>query len=327
MPIHDTGYRAWEGNRVSRLTRWTTICSTGVRRAYQSKWLRRLLAVSTIPLLFFAIPFMLFEQSTRDQESFLWVMQFVQRMPQSQMLQDRMGSVSYIPDAQELSVIRRDIWSFLFLSLLRLPQLVLMVILVGIVAPPLISQDLRTRAYLIYFSRPISRFEYIIGKFGVVSFFLAIISVLPPLLLYAMGILLSPNTGEIFETWDLPVRIVIAAVTLIVPTTLVALAISSLTLESRYASFAWFSLWIAGHITYSVLYASMSFSNQSLQHLQDPGMRFLVSPYQILGVVQAYIFGFDVGFAKLAASVIALVVASGVSTAVLFNRVQAPMRA
>jgi len=52
-----------------------------------------------------------------------------------------------------------------------------MVLVLGIVAPPLILQDLRKRAYLIHFARPITRLEYIAGKFEAVGFFLLCISV------------------------------------------------------------------------------------------------------------------------------------------------------
>lgn len=201
-----------------------------------------------------------------------------------------------------------------------------MVILVGIVAPPLISQDLRTRAYLIYFARPISRLEYVVGKVGVVSFFLFWISAMPALLLYAAAVMLSPSVEVVLTTWDLPIRILIASACMIIPTTLVALAFSSLTLESRYAGFAWFAMWIMGHVTYSALVAIPTFEAAQDQVAFAPGWRLLASPYQVLGVVQSYAFGFASDPSVVLPSFVLPVAVSLVSLAILFRRVTAPMR-
>jgi hypothetical protein len=201
-----------------------------------------------------------------------------------------------------------------------------MVVLVGIVAPPLISQDLRTRAYLIYFARPITRLEYVLGKVGVVSFFLLTISALPALLLYVAAVMLSPSVEVVLTTWDLPLRILVGSACMIIPTTLVALAFSSLTLESRYAGFAWFAMWIMGHVTYSALIAIPSFEAARDEVAFAPGWRLLTSPYQVLGVVQSYVFGFATDPSVVLPSFGILFVASIASLAVLMRRVNAPMR-
>ena len=193
MPIHDAGYRAWEGPRVSEWTRWLTISSTGIRRAAKSTWLTRLLLVALLPLLFFAVPFFLFEQSSRDPQTWQAFTGFTRGLPQARDLREAIGPLPRSPTPEQFDAIRHDVWSYLLLTLMRYPQALLMVIVVGIVAPPLISQDLRTRAYLIYFARPISRMEYIAGKIGVVAFYLIAIATLPALILYIMGVMLSPS--------------------------------------------------------------------------------------------------------------------------------------
>ncbi len=66
------------------------------------------------------------------------------------------------------STARHEVWSLLLMTFFRYPQAVLMVLLVGMIAPPLISQDFRSRAFLLYFSRPITPVEYVFGKAMVV---------------------------------------------------------------------------------------------------------------------------------------------------------------
>jgi ABC-2 type transport system permease protein len=326
MPIHSAAYRPWEGRRVSESTRWLTICSTGISRAYQSRWLKRLLFSAFLPLLFVGIPIFLYEQSGRDPVLWQAFSRFVSRMPQESMLRDTVGTLPYNPTPDEFNAVRRPVWSFLILTFLRYPQAFLMVLVVGIVAPPLISQDLRTRAYLIYFARPISRLEYIFGKVGIVSFFLLAISALPAFSLYVAAVMLSPSFEVVLTTWDLPIRILVASACLVIPTTLVALAFSSLTLESRYAGFAWFAMWIIGHVTYSALVAIPSFEAESTGRVFEPGWRILTSPYQVLGVAQSYAFGFVSDPSMVLPCFLLLGIVSLVSLSILFGRVTAPMR-
>lgn len=326
MPIHSAAYRPWDGRRVNESTRWLTICSTGISRAYQSRWLKRLLFSAFLPLIFVGIPIFLYEQSGRDPVLWQVFARSVRRLPQATMLGDAIGKLPNNPTPDEFNAIRRPVWSFLILTFLRYPQAFLMVLVVGIVAPPLISQDLRTRAYLIYFARPISRLEYIVGKVGIVSFFLLAISALPAFALYVAAVMLSPTFEVVLTTWDIPIRILVASACLVIPTTLVALAFSSLTLESRYAGFAWFAMWIMGHVTYSSLVAIPGFQAQRAGTIFEPGWRILTSPYQVLGVAQSYAFGFDSHSEMVVPCFVLLATVSIVSLAILFRRVTAPMR-
>jgi len=302
------------------------------------------------PLLFFGIPFFLFEQSVRDPFTWRTFSSFALSMPQASMLRDsieqkeigvdfgaridqgrrRFPRNQWTPPAsdptpEQFDAIRHEVWAFILLTFMRYPQAILMVLVVGIVAPPLISQDLRTRAYLIYFSRPITRLEYIFGKFGAVGFFLLGISAAPALVLYIAGVLLSPSLNVIAATWDLPFRIILGSACLIIPTALVALVFSSLTVESRYAGFAWFAMWIIGYVTYAALIAIPTFEAGRDNVVFEPGWRMLLSPYQVLGIAQAYVFGFTVDGDMVVPAFGMLGIVSILSIVVLFRRVAAPM--
>ena len=69
---------------------------------------------------------------------------------------------------------RHDAWAWLLLSLLRYPQGFVMVLAVGMIAPSLIAKDVLSRAFLLYFSRPLARTEYVLGKLFVVCTFLVL---------------------------------------------------------------------------------------------------------------------------------------------------------
>ena len=66
-------------------------------------------------------------------------------------------------------------------------QLFFSMILVLLVGPDLISQDLRFNAIPLYLSRPVRRFEYFLGKLGVIAVFLSAVTIVPVLLAFALG--------------------------------------------------------------------------------------------------------------------------------------------
>jgi hypothetical protein len=190
-----------------------------------------------------------------------------------------------------------------------------MVLVVGLVAPPLIAHDVRSRAFLLYFARPLTRWEYLLGKAVTVWCFLGLITTLPALSLYVLGILMSPELGVVFDTWDLPLRILSASLVLMLPTTLLALCLSSLTTETRYAAFGWFAVWAFGWVTYAILQTA------------DPETSWtLVSLFHILGEVQSWVFGMveNTRSVKWSATILAAITIA--SLAILMRRVSAPMR-
>ena len=292
MPLHDVGYRSWTAKKGSAFLRWWVIASVGVRLAIRSTWLSRTLILSWIPAAAVAVGFFAYEQSITRPEL-------------------RQGLASWVAGASgnaELAItllhdptdVRDQVWASLVLLFFRYPQAFVMLVVVGIVAPKLISYDLRNRGYLLYFSRPIRIWEYILGKSLIVWTFLALITTLPALMLYVVGLSMSPEVDVVMLTWDIPLRILAASIVLIVPTTSVALACSAATIESRNAAFGWFALWVVGWVSYSVLSVgdlARQVKASSMAHRGGPEFADyqskweIVSPYHCLGRVQQWVFG------------------------------------
>lgn len=260
MPIHNLGYREWDGQRESGRSRWSVIATIGIRRAWQSKWLRRIAFVIWAPPLVYGILIFLFEQflssnatssgmETRVLQDMLKVFLPAETGPA---VANAISSVKFTDPEKLLTAVRPMFWKSVLLQLQR-SQCICMVIVVGLIAPPLISQDVRSRAFLLYFSRPLTRQQYIGGKFATVAAFLVLTCTLPQLLLYVFAVLLSPDVSVVAYTWDLPLRTMAASMVMIVPTTMLALMLSALTTETRFATFGWFIIWIFGLAAYSVM--------------------------------------------------------------------------
>lgn len=291
MPLHDVGYRGWQGNKASAGLRWMAIALTGIQVAFRSSWLGRTLILAWVPAIAIGALFLLYEQSITQPE----MRQMGGRMLQMAGASPQLAAAALSNPAES----RHEVWAALLMGFFRYPQAVLMVIIVGIVAPRLISFDLRNRGYLLYFSKPISIAEYIFGKVLVLWAFLAMVTTLPALVLYGVGLALASDLGVFMDTWDLPLRILLSSVVLMLPTAAVALLCSAMTIESRYAAFAWFAIWIIGWVTYSVLSAG-EFADQMRSVRGSDEMPALmgfysrweiVSPYHLLGRVQQWVFG------------------------------------
>lgn len=325
--VNRLGYRGWSGQLESGWMRWTVISSVGIRRAWQSRWLRRMMFLAWLPAVWFGVGFFLWEQAALYPEWRQAVTPFLQGMPPTAEFNQIRESIR----TGDLESSRHTVWAWLLQTFFRNPQGVLMVMVVGLIAPSMISQDVRSRAFLLYFSRPLTRGEYLLGKLASVWAYLSVISTMPALALYVLGILLSPSLSVVSATWDLPFRIVAASLLLMLPTSVLALCFSSLTQESRYAGFGWFAVWILGWVTYlagvsaETLKALRDSSRSGTPMVLEESSWTHVSLYHTLGRVQSWVFGFA-DFRDVLVSAVILVAVTVIALAILLRRISAPMR-
>ncbi len=362
MPIHDLGYRPWDGEVGGAINRTQGIAKAGIKLVGKSRWLRRILIVAWLPVLYWGIAFFFVGQSLEqpvsrqlpqqarelkeeveeltgkklDDELNMLKMNRelaagrIERMfrsiPRVRLLADS------IRNAESDIEARNRIWGWLLMSFFRYSQAILILMIVGFVAPSLVSQDLRSRAYLLYFSRPIGRLEYIFGKLAIPAAYIMFVSTFPALILYIFAIMMSPSADVFWTTWDIPLRIIISTFVLIVPTASLALMLSSLTEESRYASFAWFATWILGHGAWFAVVVGEAIRMRTSPRdmaVADSEMVKTWSPlsiYNNLGDVQTWVFGF-IPFGEIWPAALVLVGITVFSWLILLRRVAAPLRA
>ena len=237
--------------------------------------------------------------------------------------------------SRDIQEARRVAWAYVMTAFLSGPQGFATVILLSLIVPPLISRDLRSRAYFIYFSKPIGRLEYMLGKLTIPAVFLSLITTLPAICLFMFALLLSsPDLNALLDTWDLPLRILICSLVMIVPTVSVALMFSSLTEESRFATFAWYAMWVLTAGAYFVMGAvhtaiQINERQGQIESLNDldplnPGWQ-LISLYHTVMNIQAWIFGlipFDYSIGLGMLLILAITVGSWL---IMYRRISAPV--
>jgi hypothetical protein len=216
------------------------------------------------------------------------------------------------------------------MTFFRYPQATTVVFMLGFIAPSLVARDVRSRAFLLYFSRPIGRLDYMLGKLVIPAGFLAAVTTLPALVLYLIGLVFSPDISAILSTWDIPLRILLASVSLILPTASLAVMLSSMTQESRFAAFAWFAIWALGYGAYlAVIITRAATGRMELgDAMNDPAVVQWapISLYNCLGQVQTWIFGFD-SFANTWPCLLTLALVTVVSLVLFFRNISKSVHA
>jgi ABC-2 type transport system permease protein len=238
MPIFDQGYQHWQGRLSGQSARWMSITKHGVLVGLRNRWLRWVMIGAGGPPLLLVI-FLAFWGLFEQKSSFLtpWLI-FLQNLPDEL----KEGPRGY----------RTTIWTLAFRTFFEI-QLNFPLILVLLVGPDLISQDLRFNAIPLYLSRPVRRFEYFLGKFGVIAAFLSAVTIVPVLVGFALGLGFSLDPSVIRDTARVMAASLAYGAIVVVSAGLLMLAFSSLSRNSRYVGAMWLGFWSISWVTGSML--------------------------------------------------------------------------
>lgn len=280
MPVHDIGYRHWTGDTRDVRTRWWSITRWGVALSTRNWFIRRFFFLPFAPLIYYVPVFLAIGYSTQQgadgELARVW----------REIVRELLGSsVSRGMQADPLQA-RAAAWSTVFYMFFAYAQSIMVFVVMALVGPPLISRDIRSRSFLIYFSKPIVPGEYILGKAGILVCYVAYVVLLPALLLYAISIGFSPSVGSFLDTWRTIGSILIASAVLAVPVSLLLLALSSIVRNEIYATFAWIVICVFGEMSYRALSLTCR-----AERITEPAWLSLLSLRQTFAVIFAQIFG------------------------------------
>ena len=215
MPIYDLGYRHWSGEWTSHPYRWWVITRQGISLLFHRKRFMALMILSALPFLVRSV--MLYLSSAAGRS---------------------------LPLLQINGRFFED-----FLS----QQMFFTFIIAIYAGAGLISNDLKANALQIYLSKPITRQDYLIGKLGVLVFFLALPTLVPAVLLYVLAILFQANLGYFRDNPWVIGSIVGYALAIIFTYALVMLALSSMSKSSRFAGINFAAVFFFSQILYGIL--------------------------------------------------------------------------
>jgi ABC-2 type transport system permease protein len=238
MPIFDQGYQHWSGKLSGHGWRWLAITRHGVRVGMKNRFVRYLLYSSWVPAL--ALVTMLSLWGLLERRSNL-ITTFVQFM---EFLQPGM-----VADPQHFRI---DVWRLSYGYFLK-TELWFSMIMILLIGPSLISQDLRFNALPLYFSRPLRRMDYFAGKMGVIVAFVGLVMIVPSIVAYIFGLLFSLDITIIRDTFGILLSSILYGLIITLSAGLLILALSALSRSSRYVALFWLGIWFVSGITASIL--------------------------------------------------------------------------
>lgn len=133
---------------------------------------------------------------------------------------------------------RDALWRSSFLLMIK-AQMVWVLIVVARVGAGLISRDLKARALPIYFAKPLTPLTYLLGKWGVIASFIALIMLVPNLAALAIGTAITGGPGTWGQIASMAGGIIVSGSVVCIVAGAVILALSSLSSDQRYVTVGW----------------------------------------------------------------------------------------
>ena len=213
MAIYTQDYREWKGKYRKRPYKIMGIVSFGIKRAWSGKWVKISIILGWIVPVFFIV-LSLFSSAV-IKESF------------------KNGENSFFADFFSLQIL----WTIL---------------LTATAGSSLISEDIENKSITLYYSSPIEKIDYFLGKMGIIGCIISLTTVLPSTVVYWALVLISdlPVKGKL---WIWGASVLNSAV-LIIFLGLLILFLSSLMKNSKYSGASFFGFIFGSGVVAGILY-------------------------------------------------------------------------
>lgn len=197
MPIHDQGYRRYEGKRMPVGRAWWTMARMHLITAFKRRWFKMILFAGWIQ--FFVMSFIVVAPVFFPQLS---------------------GFTSTTPQTFRDFLTRQQFFVFI----------------ITIVLGGLIADDRRANALQLYLSKPLTRVEYIVGKAAPLLILILGVTLVPALCLLLVQIVFSGSFSFLTNNLFVLPAITLASLARALLSTFMILALSSLSKSRRFVA-------------------------------------------------------------------------------------------
>jgi ABC-type transport system involved in multi-copper enzyme maturation permease subunit len=238
--IREKGYSHWDGQLLERRFPWWPVTRTGIQLAFRKKKFKFVFAVSFLPAVVFLAGIYISERL----EDF----QFM------------------IRESQQFITINPAFFrSYLTLD----PLLFLMLLVLLFAGAGLISDDLKYNSLQLYFAHPLAKKDYLLGKMGVVVFFVLIFTLVPGLLLFLFKLIFSGSLKFFLEYPWLPLSIAGYSLLLTLFFGCYTLLLSALSKNRRYVTILMFMIYYFSNILHVILFGIFKSEYMALFSLRN----------------------------------------------------------
>lgn len=246
MTIKEKGYTHWDGELKDGRFPWWPITRFGIKLTFKKKFFKFFFFMTLVPAVVYLVGIYISERLEDFNFMIRESIEFLQINP------------AY------------------FKSYFTNEGLLFMIVIVLVFAGAgLISDDLKYNSLQLYFSRPLKKRDYFIGKAAVIVFFLFIVTLIPGLVFIIMKLVFS-GSFKFFASYPWLILSVIAYSILVTAFfAFYSLFLSSIGKNRRYVAILIFGLYFFSDIIYEIFYGifkSPYFSLFSLKiNLQQVG--------------------------------------------------------
>jgi len=222
--VREKGYSHWDGRLSARRFPWWPITRTGIQLAFRKKRFKLVFAGAFVPSFVFLVGLYISER-LEDFKAFVRG-------------SDRLLNIS---PKYFATYFTND--SFLFL----------IVLVLAFGTGGLIADDLKHSSLQLYFSRPLGKKDYFLGKMSVVAFFVLILTALPGLVLVIFKLIFA-GSFKFFLTYPwLPLSILGYSALLTLFFGFYVLLLSSVSKNGRYVIILIFGAYIFSNVLSGIL--------------------------------------------------------------------------
>ncbi|MBD3182040.1 hypothetical protein GF312_07100 [Candidatus Poribacteria bacterium] len=207
MPIHDQSYKHWEKKFKPHTFRWWVITKEGLRIILRRK-LFLLFILGPPAILMFVYGAMIY-------------------------------GINIYGKLFDFDIVNSN---FFFVFFTNQNFFISLICVFG--GSGLIADDMKNNALQMYFSKPLTRWDYLLGKFATIMVMMLFITLVPGILLFVENALISEGSTFIKEQYWLLGSIILYSLVITVPTGLLILALSSISKNSRYAAISFIAILI-----------------------------------------------------------------------------------
>jgi len=220
MPIYEQSYRHWHGGLNPKTQQWLIITRNGIKMLWR-KWMIILVAFASIPF-FIRVAHIYIATRLADTVQFGKFASQIQINPE------------------------------LFKTFINQQSFFILLIVV-FAGAGLISKDKKFNALQLYFSKPLSKWDYLLGKFAIVGFYVFVISLLPALLLFFTKVLISDDLSFLKQHYWVPLALFGFYLIITIIYGGLILALSSFGRGARFAGIGFFGIYILTNLIKKIL--------------------------------------------------------------------------
>ena len=224
--IREKGYYHWDGRLEDKRVPWWPITRTGIQLAFKKRLFKFFFAGAFLPSVV-ALAFIYISERLEDFKS---------------MIGSSKRLISIDPK--------------FFMTYATNDGLLFLIIMVLVFAGAgLVADDLKHNSLQVYFSRPLRKKDYLLGKMSVIFFFVLVLTLVPALLLVVFKLIFAGSFKFLIDYPWVLLSIVAYTTVLTLFLAFYTLLLSALSKNSRYVMILIFMIYLFSQILYGILFS------------------------------------------------------------------------